>query len=602
MTPAHLRKLPWEFLTKIMNLFLWCRRVPAALLEARTIFIPKCVSPTSPGELRPISIGNVLVRLFHKILANRLRANIHLNPRQKGFEPLDAFTNVDCYGLTQSLDFTDPAGQVSDSFIIKERSKVERCLFLDGVLYNTAERQRQMSAEPLYASVDGRALSASCKTAGQHTWKGVPTLPSVALSSALPVVGVTPVFRCDAYAREFETKTGLGVRKRRAHAVEANNDIDTVRLKNRWSEEEALMLAKAEAELVKRGGVRFMNQELAGMFAERSIEAIKKKRQSQPYKAMVKNFLDALAGPVAPVAPSPPCATNSISSLRPTTRSVGQQGSTAPIPTTQTTLCDPATPTAGPSANSQPTVSHLDQPEIRPIPIMAFREPYRSEMQELDDLTWTILQKLPSSNGIYSAVDIILKLNKDSPREVFLGHLASVIESAVRELTPSETQERKRNRRPAIHRHQLTRRQERKRSYALTQNLYKKNRGRCYKSLISGSLVSEFKVTQAFAQDFWVNLMTPSISSLPVLPARRPSPSPHVKVAALWGRSDDSGPLQKTSMGVPHGNYEFVFVVPEGSCCSVGSPYCIYSKNFKSHKSGRTPPYFYWECLGQTIS
>ncbi|GBN11179.1 hypothetical protein AVEN_147567-1, partial [Araneus ventricosus] len=363
----------------------------------------------------------------------------------------------------------------------------------------------------------------------------VPTLLSTASSSALPVVGVTPVFRCDACAREFTTKTGLGVHKRRAHTVEANDNIDTVRQKSRWSEEEALILAKAEAELIQKGGVRFMNQELAGMFAERSIEAIKKKRQSQPYKLMVKNFLDALAGPVAPVAPATPCATNLTSRLRPT-RARGQQSSTAPIPANITpTISDQVSPTTGTSASSQPTVSHPDQPEIRPIPIVAFRGPYRSEMQELDDLIWAILLKLPPSNGIYSAVDIILRLNKDSPREVFLGHLASVIESAVREVTPPETQERKRSRRPAIHRNQLTRRKERKRSYALTQNLYKKNRGRCYKSIISGSLGSEFKVTQAFAQDFWVILMTPSSSTLPVLPARRPSPSPHVKVAALWG-------------------------------------------------------------------
>ncbi|KAF8786663.1 Retrovirus-related Pol polyprotein type-2 like protein [Argiope bruennichi] len=64
MTPAHLRKLPWEFLCKIMNLFLWCRRVPASLLAARTVFIPKFTSPTSPDELSPNLNGNVLVRLF----------------------------------------------------------------------------------------------------------------------------------------------------------------------------------------------------------------------------------------------------------------------------------------------------------------------------------------------------------------------------------------------------------------------------------------------------------------------------------------------------------------------------------------------------------
>ncbi|GBO40185.1 Retrovirus-related Pol polyprotein from type-2 retrotransposable element R2DM, partial [Araneus ventricosus] len=79
-------------------------------------------------------------------------------------------TNVDCFNFNQSSVLTDPAGQVSESYFIKERSKVEGFLFLDGVSYNTAERQRQMWAERLYASVDGRALRASCKTAGQHTW------------------------------------------------------------------------------------------------------------------------------------------------------------------------------------------------------------------------------------------------------------------------------------------------------------------------------------------------------------------------------------------------------------------------------------------------
>ncbi|GBN63862.1 Retrovirus-related Pol polyprotein from type-2 retrotransposable element R2DM [Araneus ventricosus] len=57
-------------------------------------------NPYIPGELRPISIGNVLVRLSRKILAKRLRANVGLDPRQKGFAPLDGMmentTVMDC--------------------------------------------------------------------------------------------------------------------------------------------------------------------------------------------------------------------------------------------------------------------------------------------------------------------------------------------------------------------------------------------------------------------------------------------------------------------------------------------------------------------------
>ncbi|GBN32477.1 hypothetical protein AVEN_185186-1, partial [Araneus ventricosus] len=131
------------------------------------------------------------------------------------------------------------------------------------------------------------------------------------------------------------------------------------------------------------------------------------------------------------LAPLPPCDTNSIKSrLRSTPTSVEQQGSTASTSSADQTTSDQASPTAGTSTGSLATVSHGDQPEIRPIPIMAFRGSYRSELQELDDLIWATLNKLPPSDGIYSCVDIILRLNKDSHREVFLGHLATVIESA----------------------------------------------------------------------------------------------------------------------------------------------------------------------------
>ncbi|KAF8784072.1 Retrovirus-related Pol polyprotein type-2 like protein, partial [Argiope bruennichi] len=65
---------------------------------------------------------------------------------------------------------TDPAGQVSSDYIQRQRSKVEQSLLQDGKIYDTKIKQWQMWAERLYASVDGSALRASGKTAGQHTW------------------------------------------------------------------------------------------------------------------------------------------------------------------------------------------------------------------------------------------------------------------------------------------------------------------------------------------------------------------------------------------------------------------------------------------------
>ncbi|KAF7272499.1 hypothetical protein GWI33_014717 [Rhynchophorus ferrugineus] len=65
-----------------------CASLPDFLLRSRTIFIDKKKGPTSPADLRPISITPVLTRCFHKVIANRLRL-VGIDERQR------AFTNAD---------------------------------------------------------------------------------------------------------------------------------------------------------------------------------------------------------------------------------------------------------------------------------------------------------------------------------------------------------------------------------------------------------------------------------------------------------------------------------------------------------------------------
>ena len=57
-------------------------------------------------------------------------------------------------------------------------------------------------------------------------------------------------------------------------------DLFTARteVKARWIEEEMVIMAKKEVELKYVDNVRFINQELAAVFTQRSIEAIKKER------------------------------------------------------------------------------------------------------------------------------------------------------------------------------------------------------------------------------------------------------------------------------------------------------------------------------------
>lgn len=99
-------------------------------------------------------------------------------------------------------------------------------------------------------------------------------------------------FKCDVgnCTREFGTKIGLGVHKKSAHPVEANEAIDTSRKRARWNIEEVTLLAKAEAKAT-REGVGYMNLHLEGLFPERSLEAIKKRRQLTDYRELVTEFL-----------------------------------------------------------------------------------------------------------------------------------------------------------------------------------------------------------------------------------------------------------------------------------------------------------------------
>ena len=70
---------------RIFNLILWYENLPKHLAISRTIFIPKKSQASLPGEFRPIFISSILARLRHKILAQRIDANIEMNDQQRAF-------------------------------------------------------------------------------------------------------------------------------------------------------------------------------------------------------------------------------------------------------------------------------------------------------------------------------------------------------------------------------------------------------------------------------------------------------------------------------------------------------------------------------------
>ncbi|GBL95535.1 Retrovirus-related Pol polyprotein from type-2 retrotransposable element R2DM [Araneus ventricosus] len=111
-------------------------------------------------------------------------------------------------------------------------------------------------------------------------------------------------FGCPHCSASFSTKTGLGVHKKRKHPLETNEEVNTDRIKARWSSEELSLMAFKEVELINSGWTAEINSSLMLLFPNRSREAIKGQRKSKKYK-------DLLAGLRHKTAPQSSCQASS---------------------------------------------------------------------------------------------------------------------------------------------------------------------------------------------------------------------------------------------------------------------------------------------------
>lgn len=123
-------------------------------------------------------------------------------------------------------------------------------------------------------------------------------------------------FECDLCRdASFATKMGLSQHRRQAHPVEYNSEIRVGKKKARWSGEEIRLLAAEEARASMDSNVRFMNQHLFNAFPDRSLEAIKKQRQSTQYKALVSELKNTELAGRALVAEGPELAEEIVADL-----------------------------------------------------------------------------------------------------------------------------------------------------------------------------------------------------------------------------------------------------------------------------------------------
>ena len=75
----------------------WCGEgIPNAAIMCRTSLLPKTIKDRDQvGNWRPITIGNLLMRIYGRIWDRRLRKQIQLNDTEKGFVMVDGcFENV----------------------------------------------------------------------------------------------------------------------------------------------------------------------------------------------------------------------------------------------------------------------------------------------------------------------------------------------------------------------------------------------------------------------------------------------------------------------------------------------------------------------------
>ena len=102
---------------------------------------------------------------------------------------------------------------------------------------------------------------------------------------------------CDFMAK---TKSGLGVHRRARHAenyhADARRTADSRGPRN-WTPEELDMLAKAEGELITSGNInkKRVNQQLEGVVAGRSHQAVVGIRKTQGYKSRVERWVEVLS-------------------------------------------------------------------------------------------------------------------------------------------------------------------------------------------------------------------------------------------------------------------------------------------------------------------
>ena len=81
--------LPLMELIPHLNLWLMAGYCPDMCCMGESVLIPKDLSKIRPPKHRPITMANMIVRCFHKLLAKRMGESMPFSDRQKAFRSGD---------------------------------------------------------------------------------------------------------------------------------------------------------------------------------------------------------------------------------------------------------------------------------------------------------------------------------------------------------------------------------------------------------------------------------------------------------------------------------------------------------------------------------
>lgn len=335
---------------------------------------------------------------------------------------------------------------------------------------------------------------------------------------------------CQLCNLRFKGKSGVTQHMRRAHPEQYNATINCSRARARWNSEEKHLLALEEAKYIMGTVPRYLNQALQALFPDRTIEAIKCRRnKSADHKELVQRCLVELRE--AQCGHSDVVRHQNVSELP--MHITTDKDSTV-------NACPLVTATDGATASNFNYTPHLTREDLTLLdssndnfnllsPDAAVLQPSYIEPTAIFKSYVSTLgssRRMSRVPAQYQDIEMDLESIWSLVPAVSFGAIRSSVDDLVRKYFPVKpfSPSREGNaRRPH------SRRDRRRADYANIQNAFKRNRRMCIQAILSDTTSSR-SLGRSLMEPFWTSIMTEKDETLrPPIEGIPPS-----MITALW--------------------------------------------------------------------